>query len=189
MNIYWPYVVTQEIRKIQYMLHFPPCGDFCSLLITFANSLNPDQARQNIRPDLDPDCLILWWYVFLKDFFFETVNLKKNPQTTKKLIRKIKSWDDKKHAKLPSMQNYPACINMGIPCYIMVSEHSWIKTVPLQNFIFAISTLVNKFQSGNSKKGNWQTMQTQSRQTRMWHLIRVYTVCINYRNNYYGYKT
>ena len=32
-------------------------GDFCCLLITFANSLDPDQARQNVGPDLDPNCL------------------------------------------------------------------------------------------------------------------------------------
>ena len=31
----------------------------CRLLITFANSLDPDQARQNVRPDLDPNCLAL----------------------------------------------------------------------------------------------------------------------------------
>ena len=31
----------------------PPCGDFCRLLITFANSLEPDQDRQNVGPDLD----------------------------------------------------------------------------------------------------------------------------------------
>ena len=29
---------------------FPTIGDFCHLLITFANSLDPDQARQNVRP-------------------------------------------------------------------------------------------------------------------------------------------
>ena len=29
------------------------------LLITFANSLDPDQARQNVGPDLDPNCLTL----------------------------------------------------------------------------------------------------------------------------------
>ena len=29
------------------------------LLITFANSLDPDQARQNVWPDLDPSCLTL----------------------------------------------------------------------------------------------------------------------------------
>ena len=32
-------------------------GDFCHLLITFANILDPDQARQNVGPDLDPNCL------------------------------------------------------------------------------------------------------------------------------------
>ena len=32
-------------------------GDFCCLLITFANSLFPDQYRQNVGPDLDTDCL------------------------------------------------------------------------------------------------------------------------------------
>ena len=34
------------------------------LLITFANSLNPDQAPQSVKPDLDPsshpDCLIIY---------------------------------------------------------------------------------------------------------------------------------
>ena len=28
-------------------------------LITFANTLDPDQARQNDGPDLDPNCLTL----------------------------------------------------------------------------------------------------------------------------------
>ena len=32
---------------------FPTSRDFCRLLITFANSLDPDQARQNVGPDLD----------------------------------------------------------------------------------------------------------------------------------------
>ena len=35
----------------------PASGNFCHLLITFANSLDPDQARQNVEPDLDPNCL------------------------------------------------------------------------------------------------------------------------------------
>ena len=29
----------------------------CRLLITFANSLDPDQDRQNVGPDLDPNYL------------------------------------------------------------------------------------------------------------------------------------
>ena len=35
----------------------PARVNFCCLLITFANSLDPDQARQNVGPDLDPSCL------------------------------------------------------------------------------------------------------------------------------------
>ena len=52
-----------------------------------ANSLDPDQAWQNVRPDLDPNCLTLWWYSW-KNF-------------SKKMILKKKSADNK------SMQNYP----------------------------------------------------------------------------------
>ena len=38
----------------------------CRLLITFANSLETDQAQQFVGPDLDPNCLTL--LVFLKYF-------------------------------------------------------------------------------------------------------------------------
>ena len=34
--------------------------NFCRLLITFENSLDPDQARQNVGHDLDPNCLTPW---------------------------------------------------------------------------------------------------------------------------------
>ena len=37
----------------------PASGEFCHLLRIFANSLDPDQARQDVRPDLDPICLTL----------------------------------------------------------------------------------------------------------------------------------
>ena len=40
----------------------PPRVDFCCLLITFANSLDPDQASQNVGSDLDPNCLTPGWY-------------------------------------------------------------------------------------------------------------------------------
>ena len=36
---------------------FHASGDFCHLLITFANSLDPDQERQNVGPDLGQICL------------------------------------------------------------------------------------------------------------------------------------
>ena len=44
-----------------------PAAFFC-LLITFANSLDADQDRQNVGPDLDPTCLTLLT-VFLKELF------------------------------------------------------------------------------------------------------------------------
>ena len=34
-------------------------GHFCHLLLTIGNSLDPDQDRQNVGPDLDPNCLTL----------------------------------------------------------------------------------------------------------------------------------
>ena len=46
----------------------------CCLLITFANSLDPDQDWQNVDPDLDPNCLTLWWYFWKnisKKFFLK----------------------------------------------------------------------------------------------------------------------
>ena len=52
-------VLSGKIRKICQVLFnsFPDRGDFCRLLIIFANSLDPDQARQNAGPDQDPNCL------------------------------------------------------------------------------------------------------------------------------------
>ena len=35
---------------------------WCHLLITFANSLDPDQAQENVGHDLDPNYLTLCWY-------------------------------------------------------------------------------------------------------------------------------
>ena len=54
----------------------------CCLHITFANSLDPDHAQQNVGPDLDPNCLTLM--SFLKEFFKKDDFVKKNKQTTKK---------------------------------------------------------------------------------------------------------
>ena len=60
---------------------FPASGNFCRLLIIFANSLDPDQARQNVGPDLGPNCLALM--VFLKDVF-EKVHFEKIYRRQKK---------------------------------------------------------------------------------------------------------
>ena len=51
-------------------------------MITFANSLDPDQARQNIGPDLDLNCLTMM--VFLKEFF-EKVYFEKISKNHEKL--------------------------------------------------------------------------------------------------------
>ena len=62
---------------------FPTSDDFCRLVITFANSLDPDQAPSSGSKLFDT------LKVFLKVFFFEKVNLKKK-----------KSTDDKKACKI-----------------------------------------------------------------------------------------
>ena len=41
------------------MLTLLNSGKFCHLLITFANSLDPDEDRLFVCPDLDPNCLPL----------------------------------------------------------------------------------------------------------------------------------
>ena len=66
---------SDAAANYEYLINsFPASGDFCHLLITVAKSLDPDQARQNVGPDLDPNFLTLM--VFLKDFF-EKVNFKR----------------------------------------------------------------------------------------------------------------
>ena len=66
----------------------------CHLLITFANSLDPDQGQQNVGPDLDPNCLC-------RTPFFEKVNVK------------VVSRRQGNHEKLPSMQRaeHHSCFN------------------------------------------------------------------------------
>ena len=39
---------------------FLASGEFCRRLITFANSLDPDQDGQNLSPDLDLNSLTFW---------------------------------------------------------------------------------------------------------------------------------
>ena len=46
-------------------------GNFCNLLVTFANSLDPDQDRQNIGLDLDPNRLTL----NVPERFFKSINM------------------------------------------------------------------------------------------------------------------
>ena len=53
------------------------------LVINYADSLYPDQVRHNVGPDLNPNCLTLFWFsckYFSKKVDFEKVN----HQTTKR---------------------------------------------------------------------------------------------------------
>ena len=54
------------------------------MLIAFASSLDPDQTRQNVGPDLDPNCLTLM--VFRKEFF-KRIDCENNQQMTKMLAK------------------------------------------------------------------------------------------------------
>ena len=53
-----PYEIVVS-KANQIVNHFLASGEFCHLLRTFANSLEPDQDRHNVSPDLDPNCLTL----------------------------------------------------------------------------------------------------------------------------------
>ena len=65
-------IELSELTGIQFTLCL--LVTFSCLLITFATSLDPDQDRQNVGPDLDPNHLTL--IVFLKDYL-EKVNFEK----------------------------------------------------------------------------------------------------------------
>ena len=69
---------TRVISWIHLTLYIPTSGNLV-LLITFTNSLDPDQAQQNVEPNLGLICLTLM--VFLKKFFPQ--KFLKNPQTAK----------------------------------------------------------------------------------------------------------
>ena len=58
--------MVENQHGVSILNSFPASGDFCRLLIIFENSLDPDQARQNVGPVLAPDCL--------KDFFSKTLS-------------------------------------------------------------------------------------------------------------------
>ena len=65
--------------------HFLASSDFCRLLITFANSLDPDQDRQNVGPDEAPklfDTLIV-----LLGLLFENGNFGKKSTDNNKSMK------------------------------------------------------------------------------------------------------
>ena len=65
-------IFTSFHLDIQYSLgfinSFLASGDFCCLLIAFANSLDLGQDRQNICAELDTDCFPLSDSVFVRVF-------------------------------------------------------------------------------------------------------------------------
>ena len=72
--------------SIAIFIYFHASGDFCRLLLTFANSLDPDQARQNVGFDLISTRL------YAKKNHFENGIFEKHQQTSKH------------ETQLPSMQ-------------------------------------------------------------------------------------
>ena len=67
----WPSVKTLVVALICpcFSNSFFASGDFCRLLIYFANGLDPDQDRPYVGPDLDPSRLTIWlcsWKILLK---------------------------------------------------------------------------------------------------------------------------
>ena len=54
---YYGYMVGRSFLSLAWEDSFRCSGNFCHLLITFANNLDSDQDRQNVWPDLDPNYL------------------------------------------------------------------------------------------------------------------------------------
>ena len=70
---------------------------FNVLLITFANNLDPDQARQNVGHDLDQNCLALYWYS--RKIILEKATTRKQTDFEKNISRR------QNHDMLPRRQN------------------------------------------------------------------------------------
>ena len=58
-------ITVDSLRRYIFLLYsvksLLASGDFCLLLITSTKSLDPGQDRQNVSPDLYPNCLTFWW--------------------------------------------------------------------------------------------------------------------------------
>ena len=86
------------------------------MLITFANSLDPNQVRHKVRPDLGPICLTLWWHTW-KNFLKILI--------LKKICRRQKI-----------MKNYPACHGLRFISGCYISKMSYLRQgeISLDNF-------------------------------------------------------
>ena len=54
------FIIHIERRLRHWINSYLISGDCCRLLITFDNSFDTDQDRQNVGPDLNTNCLTLW---------------------------------------------------------------------------------------------------------------------------------
>ena len=67
--------ILEEQASLKYCMEKVCIVDnYCRVLITFANSLDQDQARQNVRPDLNSHCFNGSLVVLMKEFFGNKVN-------------------------------------------------------------------------------------------------------------------
>ena len=85
---------------------FPCQRLFCCLLITFADSLKPDQDQQNVPPDLDLNSLRRL-KVFCEKFYFEK-KVNRGQQKHEKLPRK--QWIKMQQKKLAACYIFKFCI-------------------------------------------------------------------------------
>ena len=69
------------------------------MLITFANSFEPDQAQRYVKPDLDPNCLTLGWYRknFSKKVDFEKKSVEVKNALGKELIHVMQKYQINLH--------------------------------------------------------------------------------------------
>ena len=104
---------------------------YCHLLVIFAKSLDPDQARQHVWPDQDPNFLTLRWCSW--NFFWKMLNWKYQLKTKKKQVC--------------VSERYPACKELT-NCFTAIfqlpgtfrfkwMQSSWINKDHLLNIIFA----------------------------------------------------
>ena len=63
----------------------------CRLLITFANSLNPDKDKKNVETDLDPNCLTKNF--FEKDYFEQHQQMRKKHEKIPPTGNKFNNFD------------------------------------------------------------------------------------------------
>ena len=93
--VFVPMAISRELFNLLCNSCYPvnSLPTTCRLLITFANSLDPDQAWHSVRPELDPNYLTLWWYSwnnFSKKSILEK-KISRRQKKTYKITQKARS--------------------------------------------------------------------------------------------------